>query len=76
MTPKEKAQELYNKFYSELYPLHSIKPEISKRCALMAADEVLKIDDTIKSLPLTETRIMMEAYPNFWKQVKVEINKL
>ena len=37
MTPKEKAQELYDKMYD-----YSLFEEEAKRCALIAVDEILK----------------------------------
>ena len=61
MTPKEKAKELYNKMYD-----YSLFEEEAKRCALIAADEVI---NTIMSVYQPETKA-------FWFEVKKEIEKL
>ena len=69
MTPKEKADQLFNKMKG-----FRVKHIHSKKCALIAVDEILKIQTMINDLPLSE--IIMEAYPKFWKEVKTEIEKL
>jgi hypothetical protein len=61
MTPKEKAEELYNKMYD-----FSIFDESAKQCALIAVDEILKI--CVDSLGLTDL--------DYWQDVKEEIEKL
>jgi hypothetical protein len=78
MTPKEKAQELVDKFY-QLFPLKkdviSIYGTLSweydnwvqaKQCALIAVDEIL---NTIMSVYQPETKL-------FWIEVKKEIEAL
>ena len=47
MTPKEKAIELVNKYYNKIEhtisnEYESITKEITKECALIAVDEILK----------------------------------
>jgi hypothetical protein len=45
MTPKEKAQELYFKFYSKIPSIQDegeMQDEASKQCALILVDEILK----------------------------------
>jgi len=77
MTPKEKAEELVHKFkkYS-YYPktnndmlfvneLHNP----AQQCALIAADEILDLIDTIYDYD-------REELDPYWKQVKQEIEKL
>ena len=61
MTPKEKAQELYNKMYD-----YSLFEEEAKRCALIAVDEILKVSFFFKLIAETE----------YWEEVKKEIEKL
>ncbi len=62
MTPKEKAQELYDKMENEIF----IQPNITwegqcKKCAYIVVNEVLNKD----------------GYNNeFWKEVKKEIKKI
>jgi hypothetical protein len=60
MTPKEKAEELYNKMRWKAYRLPA------KSCALVAVDEILKITWVDKFL-------IVEDY---WNEVKQEIEKL
>ncbi len=65
MTPKEKAQELVNKFY-RIIPLDkmTIDFDLAKKCALIAVDEI--IDE------LTSRGILS----GFWYEVHEEIKKL
>lgn len=68
MTPKEKAKELFEKFYYTIpsYEL-PIDDQVAKECALILAQEIDK-----------ELRANLE--PNFtkkfWLEVKQEIEKL
>jgi hypothetical protein len=58
MTPKEKAKDLVYKFWSEL----EIGFINSKKCALIAVDEILELND---------------GYDHeYWQEVKQEIEKL
>ena len=47
MTPKEKAKELFNKFYQEA-PYQEIEfysnDVMARQCALIAVDEIMKLD--------------------------------
>ena len=64
MTPKEKADELVNKFYNAAMNFSStvrVRHELSKQCALIAVDEILSIQ-VVKD--------------GFWQQVKTEIENL
>ena len=68
MTLKDKAKELVEKFAS---PLDVFKINInSKRCALIAVDEILDDDVYDMSEELFENRI------SYWEEVKQEIEKL
>lgn len=74
MTPKEKAEELIDKFKLNSRDL-SFQNKYAKQCALIAVDEVLNV------LPQSEyLEDRDEYYENrerlFWKQVKQEIGKL
>ncbi len=63
MTPKEKAEELYKRMYTQ----HSnIYPSTAKNCALIAVDEVLHYSKAHGFVGLTE----------FYEEVKQEIEKL
>ena len=67
MTPKEKAKELFDKYYSNipetgLQGKYSIFTQHAKQCALIAVDECL--------------HTCVESMIYFWKEVKEEINNL
>jgi hypothetical protein len=72
MTPKEKAIELYNKFFTEVPFLQSdddLRDDMnaSKRCALIAVNEIDK--ELRKNLEPNLTK-------KYWLEVKNEIEKL
>jgi hypothetical protein len=78
MTPKEKAKELVSKFNFEhtgqTYILHQ-KVDESKRCALIAVDEILN------SNPCCEDsdrggNFQWASNEYYWQEVKQEIEKL
>jgi hypothetical protein len=66
MTPKEKAEELADKFLGHAYDGISSAEENCIECALIAVDEILK-NDTI---------FLYVHHLDFWKEVKHEINNL
>jgi hypothetical protein len=68
MTPKEKAQELYNKFYNTSSHQHHVesRKDNAKQCALIAVDEILKVSTFFKLITETE----------YWNEVKKEIEAL
>ena len=74
MTPKEKAIELYNKYFS-MIKIESYIDRVSsipyvKKCALIVVDEILGyIDDSILH-PQNKEAI------EYWSEVKQEIEKL
>jgi hypothetical protein len=68
MTPKEKAEELINKYFNFIYL--DLDYEQSKQCALIVVDEILgDIDDSILH-PQNKEAI------EYWQKVKKEIEKL
>ena len=70
MTPKEKAQKIYNKLVVHIQRYDEYVDDRSKfktiQCALIAVDEILKI--TSESYDIDHI--------NWWKEVKKEIEKL
>ena len=72
MTPKDKAEQLVNKFY-RIMPLDkmTINFDLAKNCALIAVDEVLeatkRYDYTLGPKP---------SYNDYWLKVKYQIEKL
>jgi hypothetical protein len=72
MTPKEKAFELYNKFYMAIPSDEmGLSDEASKECALIAVDELLeatkRYDYTLGPNP---------SYNDYWLKVKYQIENL
>ena len=72
MTPKEKAEELVDKFRNEITSFlgDNMKKINAKKCALVAVDELIKIHYL-----LTTTRDTSPSI-NYWKEVKQELEKL
>lgn len=68
MTPKERAKELVNK-YSSILPYYNQKDNLnkSKRCALIAVDEILNNNNHF---------MQTYAQNDYWLKVKQEIEKL
>lgn len=66
MTPKEKAEELYNKIYT----LHSsIYPSTAIQGALVVVNEILSLQELDYAPDWWNSRV-------FWEEVKQEIQKL
>ena len=76
MTPKQKAEELVDKYRIFLQNTDTEVGEeilctlVAKSCALIAVDEILEDDVYDMSEELFENRI------NYWQEVKQEIEKL
>ena len=69
MTPKEKAEELINKYI--LNTPVGFHFDDAKRCSLIAVDEILKeVDDYFLHQHCATDRYF------FWKEVKQEIEKI
>ena len=78
MTPKEKAEELVNKFHPFTYTaVHAYKTSgeyaDTKKCALIAVDQIIL--EQCKSSELKDARYQDERI-HYWQQVKQEIEKL
>jgi len=69
MTPKEKAEELVNKYYQRVAD-GSAPEDNAKQCALIAVDEILNQDTSIYDK--TEAMYHLE----YWGNVKEEIEAL
>ena len=67
MSPKEKSDELYWKYY-QLVADCSHPEEKAKECALIVVDEILNHHSQEQSLYRIDTY--------YWKQVKQELEKL
>ena len=71
MTPKEKAQELFDKYYIVCQEFtEEIQCSIqAKQCALIAVDEMIKQQQV-------QFENMIWSCVEYWKEVKQEINNL
>jgi hypothetical protein len=66
MTPKEKADSIFQQMYKILWHTNS-NPIHCKECALIAVDEIINsVDDEHVS----------DIFNDYWQEVKQEINKL
>ena len=64
LTPKEKAEELVYKMYAGF--VHSLYSYKAKQCALIAVDEIVKI----------EKHHCHNLWVDYWLEVKTELEKL
>ena len=80
MTPKEKAIELYSRYYNRIE--HKLSEEYSpyekdvvKECVLLAVDEIIQtLNYDIRDLDV-RGNVLLDLI-HYWKEVKQEINKL
>jgi hypothetical protein len=79
MTPKEKAKELFEKYFllhesatdeNGVWILSALNKALAKKCALIAVDEILQSDGWSSS------RLEWDMYASYWNKVKQEIEKL
>jgi hypothetical protein len=72
MIAKDKARELFNKYWS-LLMIHEVKNRrlFTKQCALICVDEVLK---NIPKEVMSYNPFMMNT--DYWQEVRQEINKM
>ena len=73
MTPKEKAEELVDKFFN-WYPEQDAQ-FIAKQCALIAVDELIETHNGMQTFLLSEIGYLITS-PDYWQEVKQEIEKL
>jgi hypothetical protein len=77
MTPKEKAQELFNKYVNILFDIVEVEKQNCKQCALIAVDEMLNNAGFIWGGRDTETGLSArDSYRKYLQEVKKEIEKL
>jgi hypothetical protein len=72
MTPKEKAEELFNKMYNTDDPMGNYPMcfDTAKQCALIAVDEILKFTYSLKFGNALSDEL------EYWEEVKQEIGEL
>jgi hypothetical protein len=80
MTPKEKAQELVNKFRQQTDGIAGYNYDnVNKQCALIAVDEAVTVCpylskeycDTVEQIRACDIKFV-----SYWEEVKQEINNL
>jgi hypothetical protein len=69
MTPKEKADSIFQQMYKILWHTNS-DPIHCKQCALIAVDEIINCDTFFKTL------IDSKDFREYWYNVQEEIQKL
>lgn len=79
LTPKEKAIELFNKYYclenNSKKRIKIIEFDTAKQCALIAVNEIISQWDYIDTY-LADLGGKFNPNLKYWKQVKQEIEKL
>ena len=76
MTPKEKAQELFNKMFSPPNCVISLHRQagrtfLAKQCALITVDEIIKTFPIYDLVPSGYEKAL-----EYWEEVKREIENL
>ena len=81
MTPKEKAEELVDRYLQDTKYKFGFR-EVRKECALIAVDEIINsrnddrgFNDTLSSVS-NEYYTVHPMYLTYWQEVKQEIVKL
>ena len=80
MTPKEKAEELFNKYcyairYNEKDSEYWTNIIYAKQCALIAVDEIIKCTPSVNMYP-PNLQYIHPSVMEYWQEVKEKINKL
>ena len=78
MTPKEKAVELIEKMllsHPASYNGANIGYAEAKQCALIAVDELIENHNKMKDFLFSEIGYLITS-PDYWQEVKQEIEKL
>jgi hypothetical protein len=82
MTPKEKAQEIFDKYHFSFAGVISGEEDwefLANQCALIAVDELIKNQEKItKNINryLSIANIEIQDIGDFWQEVKQEMEKL
>jgi hypothetical protein len=74
MTPKEKAEELFDKYNKGEYLFHQVDINGAKEGAIIAVDEILTV---VKFYEKQNCRLLIDNMKVlYWQEVKQEIEKL
>ena len=77
MSPKEKANEIFDKMYeadfvNDDYPMCF---ETARQCSIIAVDEIIKSEPTFNS-SIFQGSFLISDNTEYWEEVKQEIEKL
>jgi hypothetical protein len=82
MTPKEKAQQLFDLMFEEIYNKGMYDDVYrAKQCALITVNEILELKETQEEYQIQYdngewSREIGYRYSKYWQEVKQEIEKL
>lgn len=74
MTPKEKAQQLVDKFYIEEIRYYENRTT-AKQCALITVDEIIKRTRSVNTMP-PNCQTIDDNTKEYWKQVQQQIHMI
>lgn len=72
MTPKEKAEELVERFMLWKFQKCELSKKQAKQCALICVDEIIDLGLLYGDAPFGDSGKQFHSY---WQQVKTEIEK-
>ena len=76
MTPKEKAEELAGKYWDLNYGWDGVtKDDWATEGALIAVEELINAHNAMKDFLFSEIGYLITS-PDYWQEVKQEIEKL
>lgn len=86
MTPKEKAKELFDKYFllhesatdeNDVWVLSALNKGLAKKCASIAVEEILSaIPNEYLDCWQGESQMVLNEDVDYWQEVKQEIEKL
>jgi len=74
MSPKEKAEDLIEKFVRYTPAEEEFEYPYAKQCALIAVDELIENHNKMKDFLFSEIGYLITS-PDYWQEVKQEIEK-
>ena len=82
MTPKEKAQQLFDLMFKEIYNKGMYDDVYrAKQCALITVNEILELEETQEEYQIQYdngewSREIGYRYSKYWQEVKQELEKI
>jgi hypothetical protein len=78
MSPKEKAEELVYRFKNDKYLQWGLNIYLSKKCALIAVDEILKnefYETEYEPYYVDKEKSKLITFKEYWQEVKNELEE-